>query len=41
MALIRPTTEPTFPWDPPGCEACCSGEPFPSEPLASVSTVSL
>jgi hypothetical protein len=34
-------SEPKYPWDPPGCEACCSGEPAPTFETASVSTVAL
>ena len=32
-------TEPKYPWDPTGCQACCSGEPFPTETQASVTAV--
>lgn len=40
MTSSDPGLYPT-PWDPStGCQACCSGEPFPSEPLSDVSTVS-
>jgi hypothetical protein len=31
-------SEPKYPW-PTGCQACCSGEPFPSEEQLSVSSV--
>ncbi len=31
----------TSPKDPPGCMACCSGEPFPTDDQLVVSSVSL
>lgn len=34
-------TEPKYPWDPTGCQACCSGEPFPSPEAADVASVSM
>ena len=40
--IIQPEpTKPTFPWDPTGCQACCSGTPFPTEPQADVISVEM
>jgi hypothetical protein len=42
MAYIQPSTDPLYPWDPnTGCQACCSGEPYPTEPQVSVSAVAI
>jgi len=34
------STEPKYPF-PTGCQACCSGEPFPSPEAADVTSVSM
>lgn len=40
--MITTTSSTIYPWDPTtGCMACCSGEPFPTEPIYTVSRTSL
>lgn len=41
MTIQPDPTQPSYPWDPTGCQACCSGTPFPTEEQTSVSSVSM
>jgi hypothetical protein len=41
LSTLQPT-DPTNPWDPTsGCQACCSGTPFPTQEQFDVIAVDL